>query len=123
MLRAELYDRRLQIYTEVMTYAANIWSDEHRKNVKNVRAYIMAMESSKFLFNSNVHVLLNDIMQNILAFNTLSARLDMPYEERHDKMMKDRHDLADEIIAKTKRFEEMATLYMRVDEHSGSRLL
>lgn len=117
-LRAELYDRRLKIFTDVMTYAANVWDNETRRNIEKARSFNLAMESSKFLFNDEIHALLNNMFRDIVQFNSVTTRLDRPYRTSHDQLFDRQEKLSDAIREKTKRFEELATPYMRVDEFS-----
>jgi len=117
-LRAELYDRRLKIYTDAMTYGANFWDNGTRTNVEAARAFSLAVESSKFLFNDEIHVLLKEIFRNIIKFSSVSLRLDRPYRSSHDQLFDRQEKLSDTIYEQVKQFEELATPYMRVDEFS-----
>lgn len=115
-LRAELYDRRLKIFTDVLTYSANVWDSGTRKDMEKARSFSLAMEGSKFLFNDEVHSLLSDLFRDIIQFNGVTQRLERPYRASHDQLLDRQDKLSDLIHDKTKRFEELATPYMRIDE-------
>lgn len=117
-LRAEMYDRRIKIYTDLRTYLVNIWNEEYLNNIDNLQSFFVALEGSRFLFGDEIHNLVNSAALDVLKFRQIARKISDQSHLVTDTDLNNHNAFADIINKKRKKLDELVIPYMRIDEHA-----
>jgi hypothetical protein len=114
-MRAEMYDRRIIVYSQVRAFAGMVWQDPSREKKEIYRNFFVALESSKFLFDDAVYDIANRIFHEMNSYNSADALLNI--EGYHIPDTLKRHTVSgDKIWRLIKEFEDAAAPLMKIED-------
>ncbi|ATP18552.1 hypothetical protein [Sphingobium yanoikuyae] len=117
-LRAELYDRRMKCFSDIVVFAANTGFTDEKSTGVTFREFSMAVASVKFLFNEEIYDVAATMRRHVMSYRALRVDMDnwdrFDAEERSEQGKRSRRSAA-AARDHSEMFEKLATPMMRID--------